>query len=219
MDEAGGVGEVRVVAEAAGVEAAPRRAAVKKKWAWRAALRAVHRDVGYLAVGLTIVYAISGIAVNHIADWDPNFTQFKRTLEVPGAFADVPHASDEAVAARALAELGVSEVPADIYRAAPTRLDIALAKSMVHVNPETGIIIEEGQRARPLVRAFNWLHLNRGKAAWTLFADGFAVMLLFLALSGMFMLKGKKGLLGRGAFLVVLGAAIPIGYVWLSGGP
>jgi hypothetical protein len=44
-------------------------------------------------------------------------------------------------------------------------------------------------------------------------------LLLFLALSGMFMIKGKKGLIGRGAILVVLGAAVPILYVTLSGGP
>ena len=28
----------------------------------------IHRDVGYLVVGLTLIYAISGIAVNHIDD-------------------------------------------------------------------------------------------------------------------------------------------------------
>jgi hypothetical protein len=34
---------------------------------WRPTLRALHRDFGYLAVGLTFVYALSGLAVNHIA--------------------------------------------------------------------------------------------------------------------------------------------------------
>ncbi len=35
---------------------------------WRPTLRALHRDIGYLAVGLTFVYAASGLAVNHIED-------------------------------------------------------------------------------------------------------------------------------------------------------
>jgi hypothetical protein len=45
------------------------------------------------------------------------------------------------------------------------------------------------------------------------------VLLLFLATSGLFMLPGRKGLLGRGAILALLGAAVPIVYVVLSGGP
>jgi hypothetical protein len=45
------------------------------------------------------------------------------------------------------------------------------------------------------------------------------VLLLFLATSGIFMLKGKKGFVGRGAIFIALGAAVPILYVQLSGGP
>jgi hypothetical protein len=33
------------------------------------------------------------------------------------------------------------------------------------------------------------------------------------------MLPGKKGIAGRGAILVGIGVAIPLLYVWLSGGP
>ncbi len=38
-------------------------------------------------------------------------------------------------------------------------------------------------------------------------------------LPGLFMIPGRKGLLGRGALIAALGAAVPIGYVVLSGGP
>ena len=75
------------------------------------------------------------------------------------------------------------------------------------------------ERPRFFLRVANWLHYNRGKSAWTFIADGYAVLLLFLATSGMFMLKGKKGLVGRGAVLVVLGALVPIVYVTLASGP
>jgi hypothetical protein len=80
-------------------------------------------------------------------------------------------------------------------------------------------VFDEGQSPRPLLRVANWLHLNRGKKAWTLVADAYATGLLMLAVSGMFMLAGRKGLLGRGGLFVVLGAAIPIAYVAWSGGP
>jgi hypothetical protein len=65
----------------------------------------------------------------------------------------------------------------------------------------------------------NWLHLNRGKSAWTFIADAYAILLLGLAISGMFMLPGRRGLRGRGAVLVALGVSIPVLYVTLSGGP
>ena len=35
--------------------------------------RILHRDIGYFFFGLTIIYAISGIALNHKKDWNPNY--------------------------------------------------------------------------------------------------------------------------------------------------
>jgi hypothetical protein len=61
--------------------------------------------------------------------------------------------------------------------------------------------------------------LNRGKKAWKYVADGYAVFLLFLAASGLFMIPGRKGIMGRGAILALLGALVPVLYVVLSGGP
>ena len=65
----------------------------------------------------------------------------------------------------------------------------------------------------------NWLHLNRGKKAWTYFADAYAAGLLFLAISGLFMIPGKKGLFGRGAVFLAIGIAVPVLYVTLSNAP
>ena len=178
-------------------------------------LRALHRDVGYFAVGLTVVYASSGLAVNHLKDWDPNFKQVNRTHQVP-----LPLPSDDTAAAqRVLHALAVQQTPREIYRASDTQLDLVFDQRTFHVDTTSGVVHEEGQAARPLLRIANWLHLNRGKKAWTYIADFYAIFLLFLAGSGLFMIPGKKGLLGRGAIVVLLGAAVPIAYVVLSGGP
>jgi len=46
-----------------------------KKWRkWNKWNRIIHRDFGYLCVGLTIIYAVSGIAVNHVDTWNPNYS-------------------------------------------------------------------------------------------------------------------------------------------------
>ena len=190
--------------------APPRRRFRVRPW-----LRALHRDLGYLAVGLTVMYAASGLAVNHIADWDPNFTQIEREFTIAAA---LPEDDDEA-AKIVQAEAGITEAPLDVYRVSETELEIAFADRTLHVDPTTGRVFEEGQEPRMFLRVANWLHLNRGKKAWTNFADGYAIALLVLASTGLFMIPGRKGLLGRGAILLVLGAAIPFAYLWYAGGP
>jgi hypothetical protein len=193
----------------------PTRALGKRgKQRWRPLLRSLHRDVGYLAVGLTFVYALSGIAVNHIGEWDPNFEQFERTHALAEPLPD----DEELAVAQVLAQLDIDETPTSTFFY-EQELEIQLEQRTISVDGNAGKILDRGQEARPFLRAANWLHLNRGKRAWTIVADGYAALLLFLAASGMFMLPGKKGLVGRGWILVLLGAAIPILYVVLSGGP
>ncbi len=186
----------------------------RKKFRLRPFIRSLHRDIGYFAVGLTFVYALSGLAVNHISDWDPSFTQVEREHQLTG---DLPKDDDQALVKLTLQQLGIEQAPQDVYRASDELLDISLDQRTLHVNPHTGKVFEEGQSPRFILRAVNWLHLNRGKKAWTYIADGYAVFLLYLATSGLFMLPGRKGILGRGAILATLGAAIPIAYVALSG--
>lgn len=191
-----------------------------RKW-----LRALHRDAGYLAVGLTFVYAVSGLAVNHIADWDPNFTQIEETheLDLNSIQKDVStlhgqERSDE-IARRILSKLGRGQKWQDVYAVDADNIDITLENTTLYVNFSEGSVREAGQKERLLLRVANWLHLNRGKQAWTYVADGYALVLLFLATSGLFMIPGKKGIRGRKALFVALGAAVPILYVVLSGGP
>jgi hypothetical protein len=185
----------------------------KKRVPWRALLRAVHRDVGYAAVGLTFVYAVSGLAVNHIAQWDPNFTSTSAVREL-----GVPLPDDDQAAKRLTMErLGIRDEPKEVYREGD-ELELLFEHRTLHVTVATGHVIDEGQRPRFFVRAANWLHLNRGKKAWTYFADSYAVGLLFLATSGLFMIAGKKGLFGRGVFFVAAGIAIPLAYLALARG-
>jgi hypothetical protein len=188
-------------------------ASKRKRWIGRPLLRSLHRDAGYLAVGLTCVYALSGIAVNHVKDWDPSFDNYERTHQLKQPL----QGDDDAIAKSVLAQLHIDETPRDIYRAQEDALDITFDKRSLHVTPSTGAVLEQGQQPRFFLRAANYLHLNRGKKAWTYAADAYAFVLLGLSLSGMFMLPGRRGLFGRGIVLVLLGAAVPIAYVTLAG--
>jgi len=188
-------------------------ATTEKKLKWRALLRAIHRDAGYTAVGLTIIYALSGLAVNHVADWDPNFKNATRETSV-----SVPLPEDDQELARVVgAKLGATEAPKEVYRN-EDEVEILYDHRTLHVNTTTGHVLDQEQKPRFLLRVANWLHLNRGKKAWTYVADTYAAALLFLATSGMFMLKGRQGMIGRGAIFVAVGVAIPVAYVVLASG-
>ena len=140
-----------------------------KKWGAkaRAWLRAWHRDVGYLLVGLTVVYAVSGIAINHIDDWDPNFKAYERTRAMAPIAADVP---DPIAIATAQVALGQKNAPPAALRAGDeVHLEYDNFKFVVY--GATGEVFEQGREPRFFLRVANWLHLNRGKAAWTYIAD------------------------------------------------
>jgi len=180
---------------------------------WRGWLRAVHRDVGYLAVGFTLIYALSGLAINHIKDWDPSFRSSERTF----AIAAIGDELSDAEATRRVAEAAGLGKPDDVYRAGDeVRLGYADGTQVTAVGTEVTV---QTRSPRFFLRIANWLHYNRGKKSWTYVADLYAVLLLYLAISGIFMIKGKLGLRWRGALLISLGVAVPIGYVVLSGGP
>ncbi|HTE52493.1 MAG TPA: hypothetical protein VK698_16690 [Kofleriaceae bacterium] len=192
-----------------------RRFGLQLRKRWRAWLRAIHRDVGYAAVGLTFVYAMSGIAINHIGQWDPNFKSVVTHHQLRGKLP-----ADEKVAVKqVLAELEVPEAPRDGYYETDGTLQIFTDDRTLVVDPRTLDATEKAEKPRFFLRLANWLHYNRGKSAWTFIADGYAVFLLFLATSGVFMLKGRKGFIGRGAVLIALGASVPLLYVHFSGGP
>lgn len=199
------------MAEPAEQVTTPARGLIKKRW--RAWLRAIHRDVGYLAIGFTVIYALSGIAMNHIDDWDPSFHATERTLTIKPVADDA--SDDEAVAAVSTA-VGLGK-PADVYRAGDEVRLTYEDGTMVTAIADTVTVQHRSDRL--FFRVAVWLHATRGKQAWKYISDVYAVLLLYLAISGLFMIKGRLGLKWRGTMLVGAGVAIPVLYIVLSGGP
>jgi hypothetical protein len=192
---------------------------------WRQWLVVLHRDVGFFAIGLTLIYAVSGIAVNHREDWNYNQSvdQEKRVVGQPSALlgerageggeARLARDRQDALVARLTTALLRAAPPRKAFWRGPDRLSLFFGTGdtdVVDYQPSTGTAEETVKTDRPLVRDMNFLHLNEGRGAWTWIADGFAVLLIFLALSGALIVRGNKGLKGRGGILMVLGMALPI---------
>lgn len=180
---------------------------------WRGWNRVLHRTLGYLCAGLTIVYAVSGLAVNHIADWNPNYIIRNDTVTLAPGSAERATSPDFAAEVLSAFDLGGPVV--GMYRPEPGRLDVFLDGGAIEVDLVAGEAVYESVRDRPVLRAFNALHLNEPKGVWTLAADLFAVALLLLALTGLFMVKGRKGVGGRGGWYVAAGVVLPLVYLLL----
>lgn len=174
---------------------------------WRKLLRVLHRDIGYIAVGLTVIYGISGIAVNHIGDWNPNYSIKKSTITLDS----IPlHLNKDEMTLFILQTIGETGKLKNSFRPSPDELEIFVEGNTISVNYATKTVTQEKFNPRFFIKETNDLHLNKPKGIWTFIADIFAVALIFLALSGLFILKGKNGIKGRGAWLTLIGFLIPL---------
>lgn len=199
---------------------------------WRATLFNLHRDAGFLALGLTLVYGVSGIATNHKHDWNYNLSTERAATRVgrpAELLAELPEERRAAIAASAGAitrdeetvlverigkALGETRVPKNSFWRGPDRLSLFYEtgdRDTVDYAPSTGLAERKVMLPRPLLRSLNYLHLNEAGGGWTWVGDVFAVLLVFLGLSGALMAKGKYGLAGRGSVLVALGVLVPLG--------
>lgn len=175
---------------------------------WRAWNVLLHRDVGYVAAGLTLVYAVSGVAVNHRADWNPNTTMVREERR----FAPMPVGERDAMVAALVKALDLPP-PRDAFRSRPDQVELFYEGWSVKADTTAGLATLERPRDRPVLREVNYLHLNDPKGAWTWVADAFAVALAFLALSGVLIPRGKHGLAGHGKYFLLVGLAIPLGFL------
>jgi len=178
---------------------------------WRRWNRALHRDIGYLAAGMTVVYAISGLAINHVADWNPNYRLVRETREVGPLPKDPP---EDEIARILLQRLRVTERPRVAFQPDEDTIEVIMKQGKYSADLPTGKVLFEALQPRPVLLAFNRLHINAPKQAWTWIADLYALGLLTLGLTGLFILRGPQGLGGRGAWLTATGCAIPALY-WL----
>ena len=179
---------------------------------WRFWNRVLHRDIGYLCVGMTIIYALSGIALNHIDDWNPSY-QVSRT-EV--SWSDVPaegRISKDAVLGF-LGRIGEADEYKKHYFPQPGQLKVFLQGGNVVVDLQSGRGVLEKLSRRPVFFEVNFLHYNP-KGLWTWFSDLFSGALIVVAVTGLFVLKGKKGITGRGAWLTGLGIVVPLVFLFM----
>ena len=188
----------------------------KKSTFRKAALRLfrlLHRDAGHLFIGLTFVYALSGIAVNHIADWDPNLSA-TQAVETISPATNVE--SQQQFIERAVQAIAINlPSDADVFDADGI-IEITAPGLQIEIDKASGEVHATTTKSRWFLRAANWLHLNRGKAAWTYVADFYAFGLLLLATTGVTISSGTTAQKRRAWIFACIGILAPIAFVIFS---
>jgi hypothetical protein len=180
---------------------------------WRQWNVALHRDLGFVVTGLTVIYAVSGIAVNHVHQWNPNYALVREEQR----FAPIAVGERDAMVAELVEKLKLPGPPKDAFRSRPDSLELFYEDFSVKADATSGVATLERPRPRPVLRQFNLLHLNNPKGLWTWVADVFALVLIFLAVGGALIPRGKKGLGGHGKYFLLLGLAVPLGFLLALG--
>ncbi|PLX16569.1 MAG: hypothetical protein C0599_14945 [Salinivirgaceae bacterium] len=180
---------------------------------WRKLNRNVHRDLGYLFVGLTLIYAISGIALNHLHHWNPDYIKESYSANYSKDYdfsvnreATIQQLLDDAsidypMKSNILGTDGELKVFFDLGSGSTGK---------VVIYPDEKYYFVDIQKKRSFFFELDLMHRNNFKKIWTWVSDIYAIGLILLAITGMIILRGKKGFKKYGVWWVAAGIVIPV---------
>jgi len=173
--------------------------------------RATHRDLGYFFFGVTLIYAISGIALNHLDDWNPSYTVTRATYQFEQGMSQQEISKTEVLSW--LETAGYKDKYKKYYFPDAQTVKVFLESGSMNVNLQTGKANLELLERIPLLYEFNYLHYNPIKW-WTYFSDIYSAALIIISVTGLFIVRGKNGIKKRGAILTLAGIAVPVVFIF-----
>ncbi len=173
----------------------------------RKLLRVLHRDFGYFITAMTIVYALSGIYLNHRHDFNPDYKIFITEFQV-----NLPNQS---VLTRSDIKSALQSVKKDVvykkhYINNQGNIKVFIENGEAVINPSTGEGTLHYLQKRPFIFSMNMLHRATLGTVWKWVSDIMGVILIFVAVSGLFILKGKRGFNRWGWWFVLAGILVPL---------
>lgn len=169
----------------------------------------LHRHLGFFFAGMIVIYALSGIFMNHRREINPSYTVEIKEVSLPTSFPSDKDAVSMADIEPLLAELGEKGNYVKHYFVNDELKVLIKGRSSVNIDMATRVGTYERVRERFVIADMVKLHFNPGKW-WTYFSDTFAICLIIITITGLFVLKGKKGIAGIGAVELILGLVAPI---------
>ncbi len=170
-------------------------------------LRVIHRDLGFLMVGISVIYAVSGVLLNHMGETDPAFKTIEESVVLKKGLTS--ESLEQEFQTHSLPTIK------RVMTIDKEHLQVLLDGGVGVYNSATGELDYERHTRRDLVYWINRLHYSNVQG-WSPIADLFAGSLIFFAISGLFLVRGKNGIRGRGKWYLLIGVLIPILFVLLQ---
>jgi len=156
-------------------------------------MRSLHRDIGFLVLGLTIIYSISGIVLIYR---ETGFLKHVKQTEK-----------------QLSANINESELGGILHirnmEGLKTEGDVVSFKNGTY-NKTTGIVIYSESALPAFLEKLNNLHKTSDKGVTHWFSTIFAVLLFFLAVSSFWMFKTNTKLFKRGLIFAGIGLSAAV---------
>lgn len=179
--------------------------------------RIIHRDLSFFFSGIILVYALSGIFLNHKKDFNAEYSITQHLFNVEGQYPlHTADFTDKRVKDELLTPYDESKNYTKHYFPDSLTMKVFLkgGSSMV-VNMDNGKGVYESVKKRHFISEINRLHYNPNRW-WTIFSDVFAVSLIIITITGLVMNRGKNGIMGRGGIELIAGIIIPLLFVFFT---
>lgn len=197
----------------------------KKKKSLSHMMRSLHRDLGYFVIGLTLIYALSGILLSGRAlGWLEHKYNIAKVMSTKieknkvlknliqelkkGDFNNIPSAI-LIDANRSLRHYKFKNEKDDTYI-------FKARKNTITYNYKTGEINYLLSAHPPWIKKFITAHKASHQNAWFYLAILYSIILSFLAISAMFMVKGKFGFKKRGIYIMFSGFIVIFIFLYFS---
>ena len=181
----------------------------KSKAYWN---RLLHRDLAYFFLGLIIAFSASGIILNHRVDIDPQ----EYTVQTNAIQFDIPEdkllITDDFFRS-ALTDKNIN-TEYKRFRIRDNEIRLYFDDAFATIDATTGIGEIDYVRTIPVLGQMTILHKSTNKW-WIWFSDIFGIAMLIIAITGMFISKGKYSFKKRGWKLTLIGLIFPFIFLFL----
>ncbi|MFA9373979.1 MAG: hypothetical protein ACERKK_07460 [Poseidonibacter sp.] len=189
-------------------------------------MRSLHRDLGYFVIGITLLYSISGIILSGralgwlVQEYNANIIMSK----------NITQKEFNKLFIIKIKEGKIENIfPESSYTKVEKRLNLKVKKQEneiitynawknlnVYYNKNSGQTDISYKGYPVVVKMFLDAHKSTHEKAWFYLAILYSLVLSFLAISAMFMVKGKFGFKKRGIYFMFAGIVVVVAFLAIS---
>lgn len=197
---------------------------MSKKKSFSDIMRSLHRDLGYFVIGLTLIYTITGFILSgrdlgwmeQTYIYEQNLSQniskdefikkLKKTMKNTEIVTDIHPA---------IMKYSIKKIKSfEFKKEEENVLYFKYKANIIKYNKISGDMIFEIHSYPGFLKKFITAHKSKQKDVWFYLAIMYSIILSFLAISAMFMVKGKYSFPRRGVFIMLSGIALVIAFLY-----